>query len=48
MTRVKFAGRLTMLGCGSIGPGGLPLVLRQIDMPREHIHILTADARGSR
>ena len=47
MKHVEFAGRLVMLGCGSIGQGVLPLILRHIDMPRERIHILTADARGS-
>src|SRR5215472_15714382 len=47
MKHVAFSGRLVMLGCGSIGQGVLPLILRHIDMPREHIHILTADARGS-
>ena len=47
MKYVSFTGRLVMLGCGSIGQGVLPLILRHIDMPREHIHILTADGRGS-
>jgi homospermidine synthase len=47
MKHVSFAGRLVMLGCGSIGQGVLPLILRHIDMPRERIRILTADARGS-
>jgi homospermidine synthase len=44
---VKFTGRLLMLGCGSIGQGVLPLLLRHIDMPKENISILTADSRGS-
>jgi homospermidine synthase len=47
MKHVAFAGRLVMLGCGSIGQGVLPLILRHIDMPPKRIHILTADARGS-
>jgi homospermidine synthase len=47
MKHVAFAGRLVMLGCGSIGQGVLPLILRHIDMPRGRIHILTADTRGS-
>ncbi|HEY2621497.1 MAG TPA: saccharopine dehydrogenase C-terminal domain-containing protein [Acetobacteraceae bacterium] len=47
MKHVAFAGRLVMLGCGSIGQGVLPLILRHIDMPAQRIHILTADARGS-
>jgi homospermidine synthase len=42
-----FPGHLLMLGCGSIGQGVLPLLLRHIDMPAENISILTADARGS-
>ena len=44
---VRFSGRLLMLGCGSIGQGVLPLLLRHIDMPAENILILTADHRGS-
>jgi homospermidine synthase len=44
---VAFSGRLLMLGCGSIGQGVLPLILRHIDMPKENISILTADTRGS-
>ena len=43
----RFTGRLLMLGCGSIGQGVLPLLLRHIDMPRENISILTSDTRGS-
>lgn len=42
-----FQGRLVMLGFGSIGQGVLPLILRHIDMPRERITILSADARGA-
>jgi homospermidine synthase len=44
---VAFSGRLLMLGCGSIGQGVLPLILRHIDMPAQNISILTADTRGS-
>jgi len=46
MKHASFNGRLVMLGCGSIGQGVLPLILRHIDMPRERIHIVTADERG--
>jgi homospermidine synthase len=46
MKHVSFAGRLVMLGCGSIGQGVLPLILRHIEIPRERIHIVTADNRG--
>ena len=43
---VAFAGRLVILGFGSIGQGVLPLILRHIDMPREAIVIVTAEERG--
>ena len=46
MRKIPFAGRLVMLGCGSIGQGVLPLIVEHIDMPRERIRILTADERG--
>ncbi|MGP8027727.1 MAG: saccharopine dehydrogenase NADP-binding domain-containing protein, partial [Acidocella sp.] len=45
---VCFSGRLLILGFGSIGQGVLPLLLRHIDMPKENISILTADARGNK
>ena len=43
---VSFAGRLVMVGFGSIGQGVLPLILRHIDMPRDRITIVTAEPRG--
>ena len=43
---VQFAGRLVILGFGSIGQGVLPLILRHIDMPHENITIVTAEERG--
>ena len=43
---VKFAGRLVIVGFGSIGQGVLPLILRHIDMPKERISIVTAEPRG--
>jgi homospermidine synthase len=46
MKHVKFNGRLVMVGFGSIGQGVLPLILRHIDMPREKITIVTAEAAG--
>ncbi len=46
MKHVAFAGRLVMLGCGSIGRGVLPLILRHIDIRPDQITILTGDARG--
>jgi homospermidine synthase len=42
----SYAGRLVMVGCGSIGQGVLPLILRHVDMPRENIVIVTAEERG--
>ncbi|MDQ2803570.1 MAG: saccharopine dehydrogenase NADP-binding domain-containing protein [Pseudomonadota bacterium] len=47
MQHAAFAGRLVILGFGSIGQGVLPLILRHLDIPRDHITIVTADQRGS-
>ena len=47
MKHVAFGGRLVMVGCGSIGQGVLPLILRHIDIPAERITIVTADERGA-
>lgn len=47
MKHAAFAGRLVMLGFGSIGQGVLPLILRHIDMPKDRIEIVTADDRGA-
>ena len=44
---VAFAGRMVIVGFGSIGQGVLPLILRHIEMPREHITIVTAEPRGA-
>jgi homospermidine synthase len=46
MQHVAFAGRLVMLGFGSIGQGVLPLILRHIGIARERITIVTAEPRG--
>lgn len=46
MKHAAFAGRLLILGFGSIGQGVLPLILRHIDLPKERITILTAEERG--
>jgi homospermidine synthase len=46
MKHVSFAGRMVILGFGSIGQGVLPLVLRHIDMPKDRITVLTAEERG--
>ena len=42
----SFAGRLVIVGFGSIGQGVLPLLLRHIDMPAERVTIVTAEERG--
>jgi homospermidine synthase len=42
----SFAGRLVIVGFGSIGQGTLPLILRHIDMDPRRITIVTAEERG--
>jgi homospermidine synthase len=42
----KFAGRIVMLGFGSIGQAVLPLLLRHIDLPPSQIEILKPSADG--
>jgi homospermidine synthase len=42
-----FEGRLVMLGCGSIGQGVLPLILRHIDIGPMQIEIIAADDAGA-
>jgi homospermidine synthase len=44
---VAFAGRLVIVGFGSIGQGVLPLLLRHIEMRPEQIVIVTAEPRGA-
>jgi len=46
MKHVAFSRRLVMVGCGSIGQGVLPLILRHIDIKPTQITIVTADERG--
>ncbi len=43
---VTFAGRLVMVGFGSIGQGVLPLILRHVGIAPERISIVTADDAG--
>jgi homospermidine synthase len=43
---IAFAGRLVIVGFGSIGQGVLPLLLRHIDMQPGQITIMTAELRG--
>lgn len=42
-----FAGRLVIIGFGSIGQGVLPLILRHIDIAADRITIITADDKGA-
>jgi homospermidine synthase len=44
---VKFAGRIVMVGFGSIGQGVLPLILRHIGTSADRITIVTAEDKGS-
>ena len=43
---VAFAGRLVIVGFGSIGQGVLPLLLRHIEMQPDQIVVITAELRG--
>jgi homospermidine synthase len=40
MEKTPFAGRLLMLGCGSVGQCTLPLVRRHVDMPANRMTVL--------
>src|SRR5579871_388470 len=40
MKKIKFNGRLLIVGCGGVAQCTLPLVLKHIDMPRERITVL--------
>lgn len=42
-----FRGRLLMVGCGCIGQGVLPLLLRHIDIKPEQIRVLSATTEGA-
>lgn len=46
MKSTSFSGRLVIVGCGSIGQGVLPLILRHLDIATERIVIVTADDVG--
>jgi homospermidine synthase len=43
---VKFAGKIVMVGFGSIGQGILPLILRHIGTSSDRITIVTAEDKG--
>ena len=45
---VKFAGKIVMVGFGSIGQGILPLILRHIGTSADRITIITAEDAGHR
>jgi homospermidine synthase len=44
---VVFPGKIIMVGCGSIGQGVMPLILRHIGITAERITVITADERGA-
>ena len=44
---VVFPGKLVMVGCGSIGQGVMPLILRHIGISADRITVVTADERGA-
>ncbi|HEY1721836.1 MAG TPA: saccharopine dehydrogenase C-terminal domain-containing protein [Magnetospirillaceae bacterium] len=46
MKHARFAGRLVIVGFGSIGQGVLPLILKHIDLDPTKITIITAEERG--
>jgi homospermidine synthase len=41
-----FKGKILIVGFGAVGQGTLPLILRHIDMPKENVSIITAEAWG--
>jgi len=41
-------GKLVMVGCGSIGQGVMPLILRHIGITADRVTVVTADARGEK
>ncbi len=45
---VVFPGKLVMVGCGSIGQGVMPLILRHIGITADRITVVTADERGEK
>jgi hypothetical protein len=43
---IQFKGRVVMVGCGSIGQGTIPLVIRHLGVAGDRIDVVTADERG--
>ncbi len=46
--KVPFAGRILMLGCGSIGRGVLPLLFKHLDISPDRLSIIAADSAGAK
>ena len=44
--RPAFAGRVLMIGCGSVGQTVLPLLLREFAIDPGRVAVLAADGRG--
>lgn len=44
--KYSFDGKILIVGCGSVGQGLLPLLLRHFNIPSERMTIVTADSRG--
>jgi len=44
--KIPFAGRIVMIGSGSIGKGVMPLLRKHLEMPAERIEVITADTSG--
>ena len=40
-------GNILIIGCGSIGQGTLPLLLRHLDVDASQLAIITSDERGN-
>jgi homospermidine synthase len=43
-----FPGKLVMVGCGSIGQGVMPLLLRHLGITPDRVTVVTADERGEK
>src|SRR5258708_7542841 len=41
-------GKLVMVGCGSIGQGVMPLILRHLGITPDRVTVVTADERGEK
>lgn len=46
MEKHSFNGKILIIGCGSIGQGVIPLLLKHFDVPPERMIVVTADSRG--